>query len=85
MARSKRSTPPPALEYTGEVWTDATGHATVTLPKEARTLGPALRYELRASDARIGARVLAELKEGRFTIETDEPHVRVEWRARRRV
>jgi hypothetical protein len=77
MARSKRST----TEYAGEVWTDARGRATVTLPDPAKAAAPGLRYELHTSDDRIGARVVAELIDGRFTIETDEPNVRVAWRA----
>jgi hypothetical protein len=85
MARSKRSAASRPVEYVGEVWTDARGRATVTLPDGARTPARGLHYELRASAPRIGARVVAELMEGRFTIETDEPHVRVAWRARVRV
>jgi hypothetical protein len=69
--------------YTGEVWTDARGRATVALPGAATAAGR-LRYELRASDPRVGVRVLSDLVDGRFTIETDEPNVRVAWRASER-
>jgi hypothetical protein len=80
MARSKPATSR-EVEYVGEVWTDARGRATVTLPEGARVAARGLRYELRPCQDRVGARVVAELTEGRFTIETDEPHVRVAWRA----
>jgi uncharacterized protein YfaS (alpha-2-macroglobulin family) len=83
MARPNRSTESPEAEYAGEVWTDARGRATVTLPDPAAA-SSAYRYEIRSSDARVGARVVSELIDGRFTIETDEPNVRVAWRARAR-
>ena len=85
MPRSKQSTGPREIEYAGEVWTDARGRATVALPDPAKAAASELRYELRASDPRIGARVVSELIDGRFTIETDEPNVRVAWRARARL
>lgn len=82
MARSKRHGTTEPVEYAGDVWTDAQGRATVDLPGGARVRGGGFRYDLHVSDRRIGARVAAELLDGRFTIETDEPHVRVAWRAR---
>jgi hypothetical protein len=78
-----RPTPPvPATSsYHGEVWTDARGYATVRLPAQAGPLlGPPLELELRDLDPQSRARVTAELKDGRFTIATDEPHVKVAWR-----
>jgi hypothetical protein len=66
--------------YHGEVWTDARGFATVRLPAEAGALEPPLAYELRDLDPPSSARVTAELEDGRFTIATDEPHVKVAWR-----
>ena len=77
-----RSLNPSAAEtiYHGEVWTDARGYATVSLPAEAGPLGPPRELELRDLDPLSRARVTAELKDGRFTIATDEPHVKVAWR-----
>jgi hypothetical protein len=66
--------------YSGEVWTDARGLATVALPRPAGYLRGNLDYELRACDRAVTAKVVAELLDGRFTIATDEPHVKVAWR-----
>ena len=66
--------------YHGEVWTDARGFATVRLPAEAGPLEPPLEYELRDLEPPSSARVTAELEHGRFTIATDQPHVKVAWR-----
>jgi len=66
------------------VWTDARGYATVRLPAGAGTLEPPFEYELRDLDPQSSARVTAELKNGQFTIATDEPHVKVGWRIRGR-
>ena len=64
----------------GEVWTDGRGFATVLLPVEAESLQPPLEYELRDLEPPSSARVTAELEDGRFTIATDQPHVKVAWR-----
>ena len=64
--------------YHGEVGTDARGLATVRLPVEE--LEPPLEYELRDLEPPSSARITAELKDGRFTIATDQPHVKVAWR-----
>jgi hypothetical protein len=73
-----------SVAYHGEVWTDGSGFATVRLPVEARSLEPPLEYELRDLEPPSTARVTGELKNGRFTIHTDEPHVKVAWRLRGR-
>ena len=80
MARSHHSQPADTIAY-GEVWTDTRGYATVELPADAdlRFLLP-LEYELRDLEPPTSARVTAELKNGRFTIATDQPHVKVAWR-----
>jgi hypothetical protein len=62
------------------VWTDARGYATVRLPAKARSLEPPLEYELRDLEPQTSARITAELEDGRFTIATDQPHVKVAWR-----
>jgi hypothetical protein len=70
---------PEAASYHGEVWTDARGYATVRLPAEAGLLEPPLEYELRDLEPPTSARITAELEDGRFTIATDQPHVKVAW------
>src|SRR5215471_15512600 len=78
MAHSPTSARADGVAYRGEVWTDARGYATVRLPAEAAPLPP-LEYELRDLDPKSRARVTGELKDGRFTIQSDEPHVKVAW------
>jgi len=80
MARSAKSPATSAASYHGEVWTDAGGFATVRLPAEAGPLEPPLAYDLRDLEPPSSARVTAELEDGRFTIATDQPHVKVAWR-----
>jgi len=70
--------------YHGEVWTDGRGYATVRLPAGAGPLEPPIAYELRDLEPTSTARVIAELESGRFTIATDQPHVKVAWRISRR-
>jgi hypothetical protein len=75
--------PPSSAEtvaYHGEVWTDARGYATVRLPEDAGILEPPLEYELRDVEPATTARITAGLADGRFTVATDEPHVKVAWR-----
>ena len=69
-----------SVAYHGEVWTDGTGFATVHLPVEAKPLRPPLDYELRDIEPPSSARVTSELEDGRFTIATEQPHVKVAWR-----
>ena len=80
MAPSANSPAGPPTSYRGEVWTDGSGYATVRLPVEAEQLEPPLEYELRDLEPPTSARVTAELEDGRFTIATEEPHVKVAWR-----
>jgi hypothetical protein len=68
------------VAHSGEVWTDARGYATVRLPRSAARLHGNVEYELRPSTRGVSAEIAAELMDGRFTIATDEPHVKVEWR-----
>ena len=83
MARPPEQPAPDTVAYHGEVWTDTRGYATIRLPAEA-ALQPPLEYELRDLEPQSSARVTAELQEGRFTIATDQPHVKVAWRVSRR-
>ncbi|MFL5959709.1 MAG: hypothetical protein ACJ75G_05510 [Gaiellaceae bacterium] len=73
-----------SVAYHGEVWTDGRGFATIRLPVEAGPFEPPLEYELRDLDPPSSARVTAELEGGRFTIATEQPHVKVAWRISRR-
>jgi len=71
---------PETVAYHGEVWTDSRGHATIRLPAEADPLQPPLEYELRDLEPQSSARITAELEDGRFTVATEQPHVKVAWR-----
>jgi hypothetical protein len=80
MARTGDADSGGGLAYSGEVWTDARGYATVALPRSAGRFHGDLEYELRPSAPAVTATVAAQLIDGRFTIATDEPHVKVAWR-----
>jgi hypothetical protein len=80
MARPPHPAQADTVACHGEVWTDARGYATVRLPAEAGPLEPPLEYELRDLDPPSSARVTAELEDDRFTIATEQPHVKVAWR-----
>jgi hypothetical protein len=67
------------VAYSGEVWTDGRGYATVALPRSAARLQGTVEYELRPVEHDVTAAIAAELIDGRFTIATDEPHVKVAW------
>jgi len=64
--------------YNGEIWTDAHGFATVTLPSQS---GSDLVVELEALAEGVSAQLAAVPRRRRFTITTSEPHVKVAWRA----
>ena len=80
MTRPLHPTHGDTLDYHGEVWTDARGYATVELPAGVGPLEPPLEYELRDLDPPSTARITAALENGRFTVATDQPHVKVAWR-----
>ena len=84
MALSLNRSAAETIAYHGEVWTDARGYATVRLPAVASPLEPPLEYELQDLEPQSRARVTGELKDGRFTIATDEPHVKVAWQIKGR-
>jgi len=75
-----KTQPTTDVRFHGEVWTDARGQATVSLPRDAYPAQAELDYALHAIDGESGVRVLSELRDGRFTIATDQPHVKVAWR-----
>ena len=66
--------------YSGETWTDARGQATVLLPEHVDSLPSPFEYELEPDDPCVHAKVARELRDHRFTIETDKPHAKVSWR-----
>jgi hypothetical protein len=81
VARSQRrlaGTPP--LQFSGEIWTDARGQATVVLPAGWQGLGCGLHCELELLVGGGKARVAPGLSDRSFVIETDEPHAKVAWR-----
>lgn len=75
---------PTHVSFHGEVWKDARGQATVSLPQDAYLPESELEYALHAIDGVGGVRVLSGLRDGRFTIATDQPHGKVAWRISRR-
>ena len=75
---------PTDISFHGAVWTDARGQATVSLPQDAFPPRGELEYALNAIDGESVVHLTSELREGRFTIATDEPHVKVAWRISRR-
>jgi hypothetical protein len=66
--------------YCGEVWTDADGRAVVVLPQFVRAHRAGFDYELTPVGSHSTAVVAEEVVEDRFTVATDEPHVKVAWR-----
>ena len=66
--------------YSGEVWTGDNGRAVVVLPPFVRTHGAGFDYELTPICSTSAAVVAEEIVDHIFTIESDEPHVKVAWR-----
>jgi hypothetical protein len=66
--------------YSGEVWTDGDGRAIVVLPSFVRAHRAGFGYELTPVTSACSATVAEEIADNRFTIATDEPHVKVAWR-----
>jgi hypothetical protein len=65
--------------YNGNVTTDALGDAVVPLPKWFETLNRDFRYQLTVIGQFAQAIVASEISEGRFSIKTDKPNVKVSW------
>jgi hypothetical protein len=81
MARSqRRSISKTLLRFSGEIWTDARGQATVVLPSSGQGLECGLHCELELLVGGGKARVAQGLSDRSFVIETDEPHAKVAWR-----
>ncbi|MGA3075126.1 MAG: IPT/TIG domain-containing protein [Bryobacteraceae bacterium] len=65
--------------YNGNVVTDASGRAMVTLPAWFETLNRDFRYQLTAIGQPAQAWVASKIANGQFTIKTDKPGVEVSW------
>ena len=59
--------------------TDAQGEATVEVPKCFQALNIDFRYQLTVIAQFARAAVAEEIRDNRFTIKTDQPHVKVCW------
>jgi len=66
--------------YSGEVWTGADGRAVVVLPPFVRAHRSGFAYDLTPVGSASPAVVAEEITDDRFTIATDDPHVKVAWR-----
>lgn len=65
--------------YNGNVTTDASGEATVTLPDWFDALNRDFRYQLTPIGTFAQAIVSREVAKGSFGIKTDKPNVQVSW------
>jgi hypothetical protein len=65
--------------YDGTVTTDASGNATIQLPKWFQALNRSFRYQLTPIGQFAQAIVAAEMENNQFTIKTDKPNVKVSW------
>jgi hypothetical protein len=77
---ARRQRPREGWSYCGEVWTDAQGRAVVALPPIAHIHRGGFQYELSPVGTQCTARVVKEIENDGFAVETEEPHVKVEWR-----
>jgi hypothetical protein len=66
--------------YSGNVTTNGKGFATVTMPSWFQALNRSFRYQLTIVGGRgWNARVVKPLADNRFTIQSDQPKVKVSW------
>ena len=65
--------------YDGRVTTDAEGNAVVTMPDWFEALNRDFRYQLTVIGQFAQAIVADEIANGRFSIKTDKPNVKVSW------
>lgn len=61
----------------GEIWTDERGSALVILPDHLHGRELEYEYQLEADDS---ANARAELADGRLTITSAAPHLKIAWR-----
>jgi hypothetical protein len=65
--------------YNGNITTNTQGNATVVLPDYFEALNGDFRYQLTVIGRRAQAIVTSEIKNNRFSINTDHPDVKVSW------
>jgi hypothetical protein len=65
--------------YNGNITTDGNGLAIVTMPAYFDALNKEFRYQLTAIGTFAQAIVKDELNDNRFTIQTNQPNVKVSW------
>jgi len=65
--------------YNGNITTDASGYATVTLPDYFEALNKDFRYQLTVIGTFAQAIVSEKVKGNRFVIQTNQPNVEVSW------
>ncbi len=65
--------------YNGNVTTDATGYATVTLPDYFEALNKDFRYQLTVIGQPAQAWISKKISDNHFEIKTDKPGVEISW------
>ena len=65
--------------YNGNVVTDSNGDAAVQLPSWFESLNRDFRYQLTPIGQFAQAMVASEIVNGRFTVKTDKPNVKISW------
>lgn len=80
MSDAAEDKPRESWSYSGDVWTDDDGRAIVVLPPFVRAHRAGFDYELTAVGSSGSPVVAEEIANDRFTIATDQPHVKVAWR-----
>jgi hypothetical protein len=65
--------------YNGNITTDIEGNATIVLPDYFEALNRDFRYQLTVIGKRAQATVASEIENNRFTINSDQPDVKVSW------
>ena len=65
--------------YNGNIVTDASGNATITMPDYFETLNKDFRYQLTVIGQFAQAIISNEMKDNSFSIRTDKPNVKVSW------
>ena len=66
-------------QYSGNVTTDASGYATVTLPNYFETLNKDFRYQLTVIGSFSQAIIKQEVINNQFIIQTNKPSIKVSW------
>jgi hypothetical protein len=65
--------------YNGNTTTDGNGDAVVTMPEYFEAFNQDFRYQLTVIKRFAQAIVASEIKDNKFEIKTDKPHVKVSW------